>query len=181
MPTISNKETALLMLLSEGPMHAYQVEQVVKDRDMRLWTEISMSSIYKLLKKLKNGNLIKSRRQDTENGITKNVFSLTAAGRRALKLKIRDILTEPEHIRWRMDLATSHLSILSRQEALKCLETYRLKLMENIKCYQELHKYLLDHNCPVHSCALATRPQYLMEGEIRWVESYVKILNLPPK
>lgn len=49
---ISNKEMALLGLLSEKPKHAYEIENDIKERDMRYWTEISKSSIYKLLNKL---------------------------------------------------------------------------------------------------------------------------------
>ena len=56
MITISNKETALLMLLTERPMHAYQIERVVKDRDMRLWTEMSMSSISRRINTVKEIN-----------------------------------------------------------------------------------------------------------------------------
>ena len=66
MPTLSNKETALLMLLSEQPMHAYQIEKIVEQRAMREWTEISMSSIYKLLRKLEARRLISSRQQQSE-------------------------------------------------------------------------------------------------------------------
>ena len=121
MSTISNKETALLMLLAEEPMHAYQIEKVVEERDMRFWTEISMSSIYKLLKKLANDALISKKRKIADNGITKNVFSLTPKGRKALEEKINELISEPEHTRWRVDLATSHLAVLPREEIFACL------------------------------------------------------------
>jgi len=52
MPDLTNAEAALLGLLSERPMHPYQIEKEVRSRDMRFWTELSMSSIYKLLRKL---------------------------------------------------------------------------------------------------------------------------------
>ena len=75
MTPISNKETALLMLLAEQSMHAYQIEKIVEEREMRFWTEISMSSIYKLLNKLAREKLISKRGKNSENGINKNVFS----------------------------------------------------------------------------------------------------------
>ena len=177
MPTISNKETALLMLLSEEPMHAYQIEKVVENRDMRFWTEISMSSIYKLLRKLAGEKFITKHREDTDNGITKNVFSLTAKGRRALADRITEIITEPEHMKWRMDLATSHLDVLPRHEALRCLAEYRTKLIEGIESYHQLDKYLGEEDCPLPSRALARRPQFLLQGEIEWLDGYVKELE----
>ena len=48
MVEISNAETTLLGLLSEQSMYPYQIEQEVKYRGMRFWTELAMSSIYKL-------------------------------------------------------------------------------------------------------------------------------------
>lgn len=165
------------MLLSEQPMHAYQLEKAVTDRDMRFWTEISMSSIYKLLNKLAREKLVTKSREEGENGIAKNTFALTPAGRTMLKAKIREIVSEPEHMRWRIDLATSHLSVLAMEEALECLDAYREKLNESLQGYRDLESYLTSQSCPVHALALARRPQYLLEGEIRWLDNYRKDLN----
>ncbi len=161
------------MLLSEEPMHAYQIEKIVEERDMRLWTEISMSSIYKLLRKLEEGGLISARRRISDNGVTKNVFRLTEAGRRALQAQLRLLLSEPEHMIWRIDLATSHLTVLSPTEVRECLESYRRKLTEGIECYLQLEQYLDQHDCPIYARALAKRPQYLLEAEIHWLDDYL--------
>jgi DNA-binding PadR family transcriptional regulator len=177
MNPITNKETALLMLLSEQPMHAYQIEKIVEEREMRFWTEISMSSIYKLLNKLSMERLISKRRKNSENGIAKNVFSLTAAGRKTLEEKIRELISEPEHTRWRIDLATSHLGVLSQKEVLACLKGYREKLLESIDGYARLDDYLVQDNCEVYNRALAKRPKYLLEGEVRWLDEYIQELK----
>jgi DNA-binding PadR family transcriptional regulator len=160
------------MLLAEQPMHPYQLEKAVKDRDMRFWTEISMSSIYKLLNKLAREELVTKSREEGKNGIAKNTFALTLAGRTALEARIREIITEPEHTRWRMDLATSHLSVLPIEDALECLDAYREKLLESIQGYRDLESYLTSQSCPVHALALARRPQCLLEGEVRWLDEY---------
>ena len=165
------------MLLSEGPMHAYQIEKIVEERDMRFWTEISMSSIYKLLKKLSEEKLITKQRKSGEHGTRKNVFSLSTEGRKKLEIKIRELLTEPEHTRWRIDLATSHLSILPREDAIVCLDQYREKLREGIDGYHRLDEYLVDDGCPAYSRALAKRPRYLLEGELLWLEDYIQALK----
>ena len=51
---ISNAELALLSLIVEQPRHAYEIEQVIEERNMRYWTEIGFSSIYRLLSKQEN-------------------------------------------------------------------------------------------------------------------------------
>ena len=165
------------MLLSEQPMHAYQIEKIVEQRAMREWTEISMSSIYKLLRKLEARRLISSRQQQSERGMNRNLFRLTAAGRKALEAQLCRLLTEPEHMIWRIDLATSHLSVLPREKARVCLTAYRGQLQESIACYRQLDAYLEEAECPQHGRALARRPQYLLQAEIDWVDDYLRDLE----
>jgi len=177
MVTISNKETALLGLLSEKPMHAYEIETCIKERSMRDWTEISMSSVYKLLKKLEDGKLVKSSVTLSKNNVAQKTYSLTPEGRKAVKEKIKTLLCEPEKTIYQVDLASSNLWLLSKKEAINCLDIYEKKIASGIKCYQELEKYLLCCQCPEHRMALARRPQYLLKAEIEWVRGYRKELE----
>lgn len=177
MKTISNKETALMVLLSEAPMHAYKIEQAIVNRSMREWTEISTSSIYKLLRKLEDQSLITSKIEISKNNIAQKIYSMTSRGQDILKEKIYSIISEPENIKYRIDLATSHLGLLPIEEALKGLTTYRTKLQENLKGYKALEEYLISQKCPKHSLALARRPQQLIEADIQWVTEYIKDLS----
>ena len=173
MKDLSNKETTLLGLLSEEPMHPYKIEQVIEERSMREWTEISTSSIYKLLRKLESAELIDSEIKISKNNLSQRVYSLTAAGREVLKNEVALLISEPEKMIYRVDLATSNLNQLTKQEALEGLRKYRDTLQASVKCYGELEDYLLQHHCPSYRCALARRPQYLLKGEIAWIEAYI--------
>jgi DNA-binding PadR family transcriptional regulator len=177
MDTISNKEMALLGLLSEGPMHAYGIEKEIENRSMREWTEISMSSVYKLLNKLEEDGMIGSEARLAPNNVAQRVYAITESGRAALRERIKAFLSDPEHYLHRIDLATSHLDQLSKEEALECLGKYRDKLADGIRCYGELEGYLRSVECPIHSMALARRPRYLLEGEIGWVDEYVAAIS----
>lgn len=50
--TISLTEQLILGILAEGPQHGYHIEQIIKERDMRKWTDVGFSSIYYTLDKL---------------------------------------------------------------------------------------------------------------------------------
>jgi len=41
MITITNKEAALLSLLSEKPKHAYEIEQDIKERDIKRSVDVA--------------------------------------------------------------------------------------------------------------------------------------------
>jgi DNA-binding PadR family transcriptional regulator len=95
---ISNAELALLSLLAEEPRHAYELEQVIEERNMRDWTEIGFSSIYRLLSKLEAAGWLSSQLQPPEGrGPARKVYHLTPAGQEAWQEAALQNLAEPEH------------------------------------------------------------------------------------
>lgn len=173
MAAISNADTALLGLLSEGPMHAWQIEKEVRERDMRFWTDLSQSTIYKQLPALESGGLIDCR-EEVVDGRLRKVYSLTEAGWKAFRERLRRLLSEPEHLKWRVDLATYNVDLLAKADALESLAAYRAKLEANAKGYRDLEAYLVESGCPQHRLALARRAVRLIEGETAWLDEFVR-------
>lgn len=171
--TLSNAEAALLGLLSEQPMHAYQIEQEVKYRDMRFWTELSMSSIYKLLRKLEGDGLVLKKDEVSPENRLRKLYSLTAEGERKLKSRLRKLLSEPEHMRWPVDIGIYNSGLLTGKEIQEALGKYRHALREKISGYHELNKFLKDSDCPLQHQALSVRPVYILEAEINWINSFL--------
>lgn len=170
---ISDAETALLGLLSEEPMHPWQIEKTVKYRDMRFWTDLSQSTIYKQLRSLQQAGFVECRREAC-GGRLRKVFSMSKTGRAALAAKLRTLLSEPQHQKWRVDLATYNLDRLTKREALACLRAYRKKLEKSIQCYRELDAFLVSGECPSYRRAVARRPVHLLRGEIRWLDEFIR-------
>jgi len=171
---MGNKEIAVLGLLSERPMHGYDLEHEIRMRDMRYWTEISMSSVYKILKKLEEKGLINCEVKLTPNNVSQKVYSLTDLGKVRLNGEISALFSEFDHHRWNIDLAISNLNALTDEQKARNINAYIHKLKELLTGYGELQKYLEAESCPVHRMALAIRPQYLYRAEIEWAESYLK-------
>jgi DNA-binding PadR family transcriptional regulator len=176
-PNISNAETALLGLLSEKPMHPYQVEKEVQYRDMRFWTELSMSSIYKTLKKLEQKGLVMKKEETSPENRLRKLYSITAEGESLIRSRIRSLLAEPEHIRWRVDIGSYNCSLLPDVEIREALHEYKLALREKIAGYRKLEGFLQEIGCPLHRKAIAVRPVYLLEAEINWVNSFLQQLG----
>jgi DNA-binding PadR family transcriptional regulator len=176
-PPLSNSEAALLGLLAEGPMHPYQIELEVRERDMRYWTDLSMSSIYKLLRGLEKRELVAGRREVSQENRLRKVYRLTEPGRAALRETILALLAEPEHKKWGIDIAISNLAVLEPPAAGEALRAYRQELAARRREYGELEGYLREVGCPVHRLALARRPMALLAGEIEWVTNYIEELE----
>jgi len=181
MAGLSNAEAALLGLLSEKPKHPYQLEQEVKYRDMRFWTELSMSSIYKLLRKLeKDGLAVRKDRISAQNRLRKT-YTVSGPGRKALRLKLENLLSEPEHVRWRIDIGTYNSDLLPPAKVKAAMEKYHKALAEKMKGYEDLLRFLKDSGCPQHRFSVATRPLFLLKGEMQWVDSFLTKIDSPPK
>jgi DNA-binding PadR family transcriptional regulator len=177
MNTLTNAETALLGLLSEKPAYPYQIEQEVEYRDMRSWTDLSMSTIYKVLRKLEKSGLVISKKEISKENRLRKQYSITGDGKRILKQKLENMMSEPEHMIWQLDLATYNCHLLDKKKIDSSLKKYITALEEHIDCYEKLEKFLKEAGCPNHRLALATRPIYLKKAEIEWAKSFLKQNN----
>lgn len=173
---LSGADTALLGLLCEQPMHAWQIQKEVIERDMRFWTDLSQSTIYKQLHGLRRGGLVESR-PEAVNGRLRKVYAITGAGRDALRAALRTRLSEPQHLKWQIDLGTYNIVELPHHERIECLETYRTRLGELIEGYRRLDEFMESSGCPLYHRAVARRPVYLLEAEIRWVNDFLEELR----
>lgn len=171
--SITSAEAALLGLLSEGDKHPYQIEKDVQYRDMRFWTELSMSSIYKLLKKLEENEMVTCTTELTEENRARKIYSIAEEGAAALREKLAEILKEPEHIRWQADIAFYNLDVYAKAEQLMLLTEYRRQLDKKITEYKELEAFMQSSDCPIYPLSISRRPVYLLEGEIRWLAAFI--------
>ena len=87
---LTNAETALLGLLSEKPMYPYQIEQEVKSRNMRFWTDLSMSSIYKLLTKLEREKIVERIDDVSAENRIRKIYRLSKKGGECLSNSAMD-------------------------------------------------------------------------------------------
>lgn len=170
-------ETALLGLLSEKPMYPYEIEKSVVEHDMRYWTEISISSIYKVLEKLEKKFLVDVTLTPTDTNKIKKIYTLTEKGKRELKDRIVEIMSELEISIYQIDLGLANLHLLTPVEVNEVLGQYVKSMDDRIMCYQDLEKYLLDNECEVGNLALSRRRQFLIRAEKEWAVSFLAEYN----
>jgi len=171
--SITSSEAALLGLLTEGDKHPYQIEKDVQFRDMRFWTELSMSAIYKTLVKLETLGYVESTTQISEENRARKTYHITPEGTDALTDKLTELVSEPEHIRWQADIAFYNFDIFPKDKQLELLLHYKAKLSEKIIEYKALEEFLVNEGCSMYPQSISTRPMYLFQGEIDWVDNFI--------
>lgn len=177
MRELTNAEAALLGLLAEGARHPYQIEKDVQYRDMRSWTDLSISSIYKLLRQLEVEGLVDLSRDMTDNNRMRKVYSITDLGTKALEKKISALLTEGEHCKWQTDVGIYNFCIVPKAKRRELLEAYILSLEARIKGYCELEEFMCGNDCPVWHRGVSKRPQFIYRAEIEWARSFMQELE----
>ncbi len=170
--TITTAEAALLGLLTEGDKHPYQIEKDVQFRDMRFWTELSMSAIYKALVKLETLGYVESTTEISEENRARKIYRITEDGISTFKDKLTELVAEPEHLRWQADVAFYNFDIFPKEQQLKLLSNYQTKLEEKITEYRALETFLKEEGCSIYPQSISLRPIFMMQGEILWVEDF---------
>lgn len=83
--SLTTPDLVLLSLLAERPMHGYQINEVLEDRNIRDWAAVSRPQIYYSLDKLTTlGFVGLSRDEGTAAGPERRVYRTTPRGRRRL-------------------------------------------------------------------------------------------------
>ncbi len=83
-PPLTTPDLVTLSLLSERPMHGYELNQTLEYRQVRDWAGISRAQVYYSLKKLAQLGLIEAVAPHESRGPERQPFGATPAGRQAL-------------------------------------------------------------------------------------------------
>ncbi len=138
---LTNAELMVLGLVAEMPRHGYQLEQVIKERGMREWTQIGFSSIYFVLGKLEKAALVAASKP--KGARTKKTYSSTGAGYEALVKQSLNALSVLRPTHPSVLLGMAHWPFLRRGEAVGALRARgraigaELERLENIQFEQQ--------------------------------------------
>ena len=81
---LTTPDLVALSLLSETPMHGYQLNQTLEYRDVRDWAGISRPQVYYSLRKLERSRLIEAVDAEASHGPERRTYRPTADAGTAL-------------------------------------------------------------------------------------------------
>jgi len=174
MPIITNREAAILGLLCERPMYAYEIEKIIEERNMRHWTEISFSTLYYELKKLQQKKLVTAKTKISKNNVAQKVYTINDEGKKTMKDKVKELLSQVEKIIWQVDLGMANICLIEQKDTIESFTKYITSIDTYIKMYQELLDFLKKNNYPDSDLALAERPIMHLKVEKKWAKEYVE-------
>lgn len=172
---LTQPEIAILSLLSEGEQHGYGLNDAIEERGFRNWTNIGKSSIYWILDRLEKVDLVTSRKDPSTKGPARKLYRLTDKGQTALHQSIKQSLSQPERPRSRVDLGAAYIELLSVEDAIQSLTTYRLLVQERLNLIRQIRK----EQEPLPFGAEIIFDHGIIKGkaEIEWVEGILERLK----
>ena len=170
---MTNAELVILCLIAEKPRHGYQIEQIIEARGMRDWTEVGFSSIYYLLKKLKEDGLIESRPEPAEGrGPARKVYHISRKGRKEWLQGSLETISAPKRAVSSFLLGLSVIPALPQAEVIAGLENYLNQLH---KRYEHIQSRVEEQRpLPPHVEAMFEYSLAMVEAEQQWVDGFLK-------
>jgi len=127
--SVSEKEVILLGLIAEEPIHAYGLEEKIRQRQMELWTTIGFSSIYRVLAQLEDKGLIETQLEHEGQGATRKVHRINQNGLRALAQGVLDHILPAQPVKNPFSVALAYLTHAPKDRLIQVL-TERVQQVE---------------------------------------------------
>lgn len=133
-PALTDGELVVLSLICEQPLHGYQLEQRIAERNMRAWTDLSTSSIYYILGRLeKKGFIEKQDSSPFERGIPRKTYRITDKGEAEWERATLHALSSPAITYTNFLMGLHNLWKIPPAEALQAVQSYRQWLEDDLE------------------------------------------------
>ena len=174
---MSDAELTLLSMLAEADRYDHEIQQIVEDRGLRSWVPIGFSSIYYLLNKLEEQNMIASEMRPTAQGSPRKFYHITDAGRGILQTAIAERLRQPRTLGTGFELGLVNLNVLKPQQVYQTLGHHRADLRTRLKRIESDWQQYQAESDAVETTdtisALYTHSIAVMQAELDWLETFL--------
>jgi DNA-binding PadR family transcriptional regulator len=115
---------AVLSYLTERPMHAYELNRTLKDRDAARTFKLSYGALYGVVRQLAEAGLIRASGTGQRGRLPRHtVYQLTDAGRAEMRAWLTELLSQPQYEYPAFAAALSLVAVLPPDEVTGLLRT----------------------------------------------------------
>jgi DNA-binding PadR family transcriptional regulator len=158
-------------------MHGHQLKLLAEEERIHLWTDVTVGSLYGAIKRLAKEGLIEEIRVERAGAYPeRQVYDITAAGRRALSTLRETGLSAVEFRNDPFDLAMARLDPTTLDELTSVIETRVLTLRSKLS----EQEYLSRAAAPYLSRAETWVMQHRVDRLRSEVDSHERLLTLLP-
>ncbi|AOJ70583.1 MULTISPECIES: PadR family transcriptional regulator [Burkholderia] len=170
----------VLAMLTEAPMHAYRIQQLVKLRGKDEVVNVKQrNSLYQTIERLQRDALIAVRETERDGAFPeRTVYEITSAGRDTARMWLREQLAQPAREYPSFPAALSVLPLLSADDARRQFEARAAALEAELARLDEAHDAALAMQIPRLFLLDGELMRVTLEAELEWVRRVVEHLKV---
>lgn len=177
-PSINPLGIVTLGLLTEGPLHPYEMFQVLMQRREDLVVKIRPSSLYNTVAKLESLGLVRALGVDRDgNRPERTTYEITDDGREQLRVTVARRLAVPENEYPLLPVAIAQASRLPKDEVLQHLEHRREAVIGELAEFRNGYQHFIASGKPLR---WALDIHYLIamrDSEVAWLTHTIESLR----
>lgn len=135
---LSNVEVILLSLVNEKPSYAYEIDKAIELKEMRRWVRIGVASIYQVLKRLEEKNLLYSQSEKEGRMPERKRYYVTEEGKAALIETSKKLLSGFEWHYLDLNVGLEASDLLTTAELAGCIQERLARVRTNKKILEEI-------------------------------------------
>jgi len=173
---ISSKiDLMVLGLVLERPMHGYEINQIIGSDDMQSWLDISRTSVYYALSRLKKQGLITEVVEKQYNKPDRSIYRITEPGRELFFDSLGRALAEQEKVFLEYNIGLFFINKLAKEKALDVIERRKrfLKKWRTVLNEQLKNANNGDGHIPTLR-AVVDHTLSFAEHEISWLDAFTE-------
>ncbi|GAA3198789.1 PadR family transcriptional regulator [Actinocorallia longicatena] len=144
MAKLSPLALAVLVMLSERPMHPYEIGRLMRSRGKDQSIKIRYGSLYTVVQNLEKQGLVEADGTDRAgNRPERTVYSVTGTGREAMDRRLSEIIELPEKEYPAFEGALSLVGVLGPDRTVELLERRLAALERELAEGREVYDHLI--------------------------------------
>jgi DNA-binding PadR family transcriptional regulator len=159
----------ILGLLREGPLHGYELKQIIEEH-MGDWTNIAFGSIYFALRKLEEEGFVEEATTEQKGRRpSRTVYRITDAGREEFLRLLREVWSDVERHYYAIDVGLAFMQALDRSEIEGFLQG-RIAQLQGIVQHLEEHRdeQMTQPEVPAAAAAVFDHSLAHFRAELAW-------------
>lgn len=172
---LSNIEVILLSIVSEKPSYAYEIDKTIECRDMRRWVRVGVASIYQVLKRLEEKELVYSQKEKEGRMPDRKRYYITDSGKAALIEASKRLLSNLEWYYLDLNVGLETSDVLTIEEMTSCLTKRLAMVKSNIKRMKE--NFSAGIEMPYKKKEVIKNLIYFREAEERFLQEILQELS----
>jgi DNA-binding PadR family transcriptional regulator len=173
--TLSDVELTILSLVAEGPRFGSELEQLIELRGLREWLIVGSASIYYVLGRLEQQELLTSSPQNGKPDQARTVYQITDAGRGVAQTAIADLLCQTRPLGQGFSLGLANCGILKPTQVYNSLIQHRDRLTHQMHSAEKVWERRQREEMPTDGTeALYTHGLAVMRAELEWLMHFIE-------